>query len=143
MNPDLDIQGRRQPWPYPGDTATDRAQKIAHMYRAIANAANPDACAEADATAQLFGETWVIPQTVTAEDTDAITTAEAAQLANVSEDVIRQWACTPHPHHPDQPLLPRFGWRGKSRTYLAQHVREAANTITQNRQRRAQLTRSP
>ncbi|MFI1194067.1 hypothetical protein ACH4T9_12530 [Micromonospora sp. NPDC020750] len=142
MNPDLDIQGRRQPWPIPGDTALDRARKIAHMYRAQLHALNPDACNQADATAQQFGETWVVPQTVTVEDTDAITTSEAAQLVHVSEDVIRQWACNRHPEHPDQPLLPRHGWRGRERTYLAQHVRDAALTMLQTKRRKAQLTRS-
>jgi hypothetical protein len=142
MNPDLNIQGRRQPWPFPEDTTLDRARRIAHMYRARLRALDTDACDQADTLAATFGETWVIPQTVTADDTDTITTAEAAQLVNVSEDVIRQWACTPHPDHPDKPLLPRFGWRGKSRTYLTRHVREAHTAVTEAKRRRAQLTRS-
>ncbi|MCG5464211.1 hypothetical protein MED01_002376 [Micromonospora sp. MED01] len=142
MNPDLDVQGRRGEWPVPGDNATDRARKVAHMYRARLRALDPAACDQADAVAVNFGETWVTPTVATVEDTDAVTTAEAAALVNVSEDVIRQWACTPHPDDPARPLLPRFGWRGKARTYLAKDVRDAAATVIQAKHRKAQLTRS-
>ncbi|MEV1315354.1 hypothetical protein AB0J14_04635 [Micromonospora arborensis] len=142
MNPDLNVQGRRGEWPVPGDNATDRARKVAQMYRARLRALDAAACDQADQVAVNFGETWVTPTVATVDDTDTITTAEAAQLVNVSEDVIRQWACTPHPEDPGKPLLPRFGWRGKARTYLAKHVRDAAATVIRAKHRKAQLTRS-
>jgi hypothetical protein len=142
MNPDLDRQPTRNPWPFAGDTALDRARKVAQMYRARLRALNLDACNEADTTAIQFGETWVTPQLVTIDDTDTVTTAEAADLVNVSEDVIRQWACTEHPERPGEMLLPRFGWRGRARTYLARQVREAAAAVIRTKRRRAELTRS-
>lgn len=142
VNPELLWQTRRNPWPYNGDNATDRARKIALMYRAHLNAENPDLCSQADRTAINYGETWVTPQLATFDDTDEVTTSEAAELVNVTEHTIRDWACTPHPERPDVMLLPRFGWRGRSRTYLAGKVREAAGVVMRARNQRVNLTRS-
>lgn len=141
MNPDLDQQGRTR-WPFPGDTQLDRARKIAQMYRTRLRALNTDACDDADRTAAEFGETWVTPQLAVVDDADAITGDEAADLVNVTEDVIRQWACTDHPEKPGEMLLPRFGWRGRKRTYLAGQVREAAGAVMRAKRRRSELTRS-
>lgn len=141
MNPDLDRQARTT-WPFPGDTSLDRARKIALMYRARLRALNSDACDDADQTAAAFGETWVAPQLATVDDSDAITGDEAADLVNVTEDVIRQWACTAHPEKAGEMLLPRFGWRGRKRTYLAGQVREAAGAVMRTKRRRSELTRS-
>ena len=141
MNPELDRQPKPT-WPFPGDTSLDRARKIALMYRARLRALSVDACDDADRAANESGETWVTPQLATVDDTDAITGDEAADLVNVTEDVIRQWACTPHPERPDEMLLPRFGWRGRKRTYLAAHVREAAGAVMRAKRRRSELTRS-
>jgi hypothetical protein len=125
VNPDRDRQDRRNPWPNPLDTPLDRARRIAGMYRARLRALDAAACDVLDETAVSFGEGWMLEREETIADDQEVTTAEAAHLACVHPDVIRRWACMPHPDHPDRPLLARFGWRGRERTYVAKKVREA------------------
>lgn len=137
MNPELDEQGRRGTWPFPLDSEMDRARKVAMMYRARLRALNPAACDEADATAASFGEDWMLTRPQIIEPDQELTTATAAELVNVHVDTIRKWACMRHPEHPDQPLLPRFGRRGKETTYLAERVLAAAVAM-----RRAQHARA-
>jgi hypothetical protein len=130
VNPELDRQNRRNPWPNPLDTPLDRARRIAGMYRSRLRALDTSACDILDDTAASFGETWMLEREETIGDDQDLTTTEAAQLACVSEDTIRKWACTNHPEDDTRKLLPRFGWRGRKRTYIAGKVREAAALAT-------------
>lgn len=133
MRPDLDRQDRN-PWPFPHDTTLDRTRKIALMYRQHLRTLNPAISDQLDQTAASFGETWMLDKPDTSPDDDHdVTTDEAADLAGVSADTIRKWACMPHPAEPGRNLLPRFGRRNRQRTYLAQHVREAAAIMRQQR----------
>lgn len=91
MNPDLDRQDRRNPWPWPGDTPLQRARRIALAYRQHLRAANRGVADALDATARSYGETWVYEQTVTVDRDDMVTTAQAAELAGVGVETIRQW----------------------------------------------------
>lgn len=109
-------------WPFPGDTALLRARRIALAYREHLRNLNPQLCAAIDESMRAYGQTWIAPEADPYDDYDAITTAEAAQLVDVSQETIRQWACTPHPVDPTRMLLPRFGWRARQRTYLVVHV---------------------
>lgn len=137
MNPELDKQNRRNPWPWSLDTPLDRARKVAGMYRTRLKALAPAACAEADDVAVSFGEDWMVEKPDIVDPEDELTTAEAAALVRVSVRRIRDWAQAAHPERPDEPLLPRFKMRGKERTYLAVHVLAAA--AARRRERHADL----
>lgn len=137
MNPELDRQPARNPWPFPLDGPTERARKVGMMYRSRLRALAPAACDEADTTAASFGEDWMLAREVTVEPTTAVTTSEAAELIGVHVDTIRQWACTEHPQKPGDKLLPRFGRRGRERTYLAKHVYEARDSVELDRRARS------
>lgn len=137
MNPNLDRQNPGTRWPYPLDTALDRARKIAGMYRARLRALDVGACDVLDDTAVSFGEDWMVEKPDVVDPDAELTTAEAAELVRVHPDTIRKWACAQHPTDRNEPLLPRFKKRGRERTYLARHVLEAAAIV-----RRAQHTRA-
>ncbi|WP_378736016.1 hypothetical protein [Nocardia brasiliensis] len=49
------------PWPFPRDTALQRARKIAGSYRAALHAVAPERCAELDRRAIELGQGWVAP----------------------------------------------------------------------------------
>ncbi len=134
----LGIMGDREPekvypWPFPTDSATQRARRVALAYREYLQSADPDLCAVADRRMLAFGQTWVVPVEPTFDEDAAITTREAALLVSVKEDTIRHWACMPHPTIPGTSLLPRHRRRGKHMTYLVAHVRAAALIMEHNR----------
>ena len=123
-------------WPYPQDGPAERARRVALAYRARLARLSAEAAAECDELAARYGETWMLDQPEVDDDQE-LTTTEAAQLVGVSPGTIRNWACAQHPEYPDRPLLPRYGRRGRERTYLARHVREADAVM-----RRAQHART-
>lgn len=133
MNPDQDLQGRRNPWPWPVDTPLDRARKVAGMYRQHLKTAAPALCAVVDDTARQFGETWLFDKPDIVDPHRELTTAEAAELVQVPIRRIREWACATHPEDRTKPLLPRFKMRGRERTYLAGQVLAAAAAMRRYR----------
>lgn len=87
----------RQPWPFPGDTALDRARRIAQSYRAELVAADPAAAALLDARAIQFGEGWVTGETLATVDLDDVLPAPAmAEVVGEEPATIRQWAARGH-----------------------------------------------
>lgn len=117
-------------WPWPGDNATERARRIANSLLALLPAEEQP---EWIARAHELGETWFGEGLVIYTPDQAINTAQAAQLIGVSQDVIRQWACKPHPEDPGRKLLPRFKKQGNHRTYLAGDVLDAAAALRRQR----------
>jgi hypothetical protein len=133
MNPELDQQEQRNPWPWPIDTPLDRARKVAVMYRRHLRTAAPGVCASVDDTARQFGETWMLEKEDIVEPGQELTTAQAAELVRVPIRRIREWSCTTHPEDRTKPLLPRFKMRGRERTYLAEDVLAAAAAMRRYR----------
>jgi hypothetical protein len=133
VNPELNEQNQRNPWPWPVDTPLDRARKIATMYRRHLLTAAPGVCASVDDTTRAFGETWLLETEDIVDPQAELTTAQAAELAQVSIQRIREWACATHPEDRSKPLLPRFKMRGRERTYLAEHVLAAAAAMRRYR----------
>ncbi len=132
MNPDYDKQTNPR-WPNWTEGPTDRSRAVARMYRAMLNTARPDLCQQADDTATGFGETWMLEQPDTINPDQELTAAEAAALINVPPNTLHKWAAMNHPDHPDRPLLPRFGKRGRERTFIAGKVLEAAVAVQRAR----------
>jgi hypothetical protein len=114
-------------WPRPGDTELSIARTVAVAYRNHLHTANPQVCDRLDLVMRDYGQTWVFPRPAEYEDTDAVTTAVAAELVSRSPSVVRRWAVTEYPPGSGGMLLPRFGWDGPSRTYLVGDVRRAAH----------------
>lgn len=112
-------------WPYAGDSITDIARKIAIAYRTHLHAASPSACDVLDEVMRHYAQLWLLPDTQALAPTDELTTSQAAARAGVSATRIRAWACQRHPVREGEAKLPRFGWRGRERTYLAVHLDEA------------------
>lgn len=121
-------------WPWPGDSALDRARRIANSLLALLP---DDERAQHVATAHRYGETWLGEASVLEGPDDPVTTERAAEIAHVSQDVIRQWACMPHPDDPGRPLLPRWRRRGRQMTYLAGEVRAAMAVVDRAKRQRA------
>ncbi|MFY1595474.1 hypothetical protein [Micromonospora sp. WMMD737] len=132
MTPDYDKQTNPR-WPNYLDNPTHRARAIARMYRAHLRAARPDLCDQADATAASFGETWPLDREDVIEPDRELTTAEAAELVNVTPLMIRKWACANHPDDPTRKVLPRFDKRGRETIYLAGQVLEAVAVMRRQR----------
>ena len=122
-----------------GDTDLQRARGIARAYRTHLRAVNRQAADLVDDAARAAGEDWwLIEHEVTVERDDLISTAAAAQLANVSMATIRQWRkrgyLDRHGHHRRLALKRRDhrGWP----LFLAADILEVAAATRRKRQRR-------
>ena len=116
-------------WPWPADNAVARARKVAQAYRQALGAQNRPLRDELDAGMVEMGETWVVAEqeiVYAGDGMDALTTAQAAELAHVPTYEISRWACMEWPGEPGRPLLPRFRRQGRTMTYLARDVVAAA-----------------
>ncbi|MGE5830642.1 MAG: hypothetical protein ACM30G_20080 [Micromonosporaceae bacterium] len=120
-------------WPWPGDTATERARRIANSLLGLLPAEERGVWTE---RAHALGETWLGETLVTRSNEDEITTRDAAAMLSVGEDTIHQWATKRHPQDPSRPLLPRRGRSGRFRTYKVADLLEAARIIRTDRAER-------
>ncbi|WP_069164894.1 hypothetical protein [Nocardia altamirensis] len=84
------------PWPFPGDTALQRARKIAGSYRAALRQVAPERCAELDRRAVELGQDWVAPVELPAHLVEHALDAElsAADIEHfwrIPASTIRTW----------------------------------------------------
>lgn len=126
--PHIDRKTDAGVWPIAYETATQIREQVARAYRAALMNIDRATCEAIDDRMLRYGQAWLVDTEVRDEPTEEMTTTEAAIYACVRPDTIRQWACTPHPCIAGRMLLPRFGYRGRERTYLAVHVEEARKT---------------
>lgn len=80
-----------QPWPYPQDTALDRARRIAWSYREALRTHDPAMCELLDNRARRFGETWVVPVETDAQPEKFYSAVEIAKILHIQADRVRQW----------------------------------------------------
>lgn len=108
------------PWPWPGDTLTERARKIANSLLALL----PDTEREhAIRQARAVGETWLGANLLRWDKTDVVCTADAAELAGVGPSTIRKWH--------SQGYLPNHG--GRAGRYVVALVLDCAAARTRAR----------
>lgn len=135
MTPGYDTKPTRQQWPHPGDTLLQRARRLAIAYRQHLKTANPTLCAALDDAARAYGEDWICGNTITIPDEQMLTTAEAADLAGVDIETIRQWrkrgymSPTGAREHLQVRGLTERGWP----MFKAGDIREIAETCRRNR----------
>jgi hypothetical protein len=80
-----------QPWPFPQDTALDRARSIARSaIRALREVAD-DRADELEATAERFGESWVRPRPEPAGPEGLLSEAQLAARLGVRRSTVRNW----------------------------------------------------
>lgn len=75
-------------WPWPGDTACERARRIANSLLALLSEGERDIAVR---RAHAVGETWLGGSLIRHELDDKVSTAEAAQLIHVKPSTIRKW----------------------------------------------------
>lgn len=81
----------RDLWPWPADTPTDRARRIAQSYRNALHKIDPVSCEQLDAQARVVGQGWIVPQILTVQGNDLLTRWEAADYCGVKAKTISEW----------------------------------------------------
>lgn len=115
-------------WPWPGDTATDRARRIANTLLTLLPPNERDTWAT---RAHALGETWLGAALLRWTNDDILTTTEAAELIHVSPSTIRKWHS-----EGERGLAPRLPAHGRGR-YRAGDVLDCAAARRRRRQTRA------
>jgi hypothetical protein len=125
------------PWPWPGDTETDKARRICWDYRRELRRLNPELCDRMDAAARRLGQHWVAPQPATLDLNAALPAAEMARYLNheVTADQIRQWGTR---HAQGRPGVPRLTNR---RGHTVYRLGDILDHLAQQRRARAERTR--
>lgn len=87
----------KDPWPWPADTALERARRIANSYRTALLTVAPDLCAQLDAKAVELGQAWVTPLETDIVDLDeALTAEQIGALLCVTPRTVRMWGYRKH-----------------------------------------------
>jgi hypothetical protein len=76
------------PWPWPVDTAVDRARLVAQEYRRHLREYAPDVCAQLDQVMTELGQGWIAGGRIISGE-DIITTADAADLLGITPRAVR------------------------------------------------------
>jgi hypothetical protein len=113
--------------PFPGDSPVAIARRVANAYRSALRLNSRSYCDEIDQQMIGMGQRWVVPQLVTANNDDYVDAEQAADLAGVKMDTIRQWRARGRLHGE----LTANGWR-----YLVGDVRAVAEGVRTRRPRR-------
>lgn len=99
------------PWPWPADTPTERARRVAWSYRQELAGIAPDRCAKLDARTQELGQAWIVPQLAVYTPDDQLTTDEVAEFCGVQPATVDTWTRRGLPHHQDPDGHRRFVMR--------------------------------
>lgn len=128
-----------RPFAMLGDTDLQRARGVARAYRQHLRTANRVLADALDDAVVAAGEGWwLVEHEITVEPDDLVSTAAAAELANVGQGTIRQWRKRGYMdrHGQHQRLEPKTrdhrGWP----LFLAADILEIAAATRRRRQRR-------
>ena len=111
-------------WPWPGETALQRARQVANWILDRLSTADRD---DVIRQARAVGETWLGEQLLRWTNTDVVTTSQAAELVQVGASTVRKWHSEGHlPNH-----------QGRKGYYVVQQVRDCAARRYQDRADRA------
>lgn len=78
-------------WPWPGDTITDQARRVALSYRQALHEAAPEACAVLDRKMLGWGMVWVAPRMTTVNEDEWVTLVVAADHTGLTPAAIYKW----------------------------------------------------
>jgi hypothetical protein len=81
-------------WPFPGDSASDRARQVALRYREALWNLDQQSCAAIDTAAVWAGEHWVLSEWAVETEDDLVTVPRAAELVGRSTRWVYHWAQT-------------------------------------------------
>lgn len=79
------------PWPWPEDSALDRARAVAREYRDAVHKLDPELGARMDVRAAKVGQTWLFPQVSQFEENELLTTRQAAEFCHIRPTTLPQW----------------------------------------------------
>lgn len=87
----------QDPWPFPADTALERARRIAHSYRSALLSVDPEHCRLLDDRAVQLGQSWVRPMETDVADLDRMMTADQiGELLTIDPRTVRMWGYRGH-----------------------------------------------
>ena len=78
-------------WPWPADTPTDRARRVARSYRDALYGLDPQLCGRMDAQCAHLGQGWIVPSVLTVQPDDLLTRWQAADYCSVRVNTITKW----------------------------------------------------
>lgn len=83
--------GAASAWPNRGDSALERARKVARSYRNLAMAADPRACAHLDEHATKVGQDWVIDRTEPIDLDEVVSVPVLARTLDLTHRTLYRW----------------------------------------------------
>lgn len=80
-----------RPWPWPGESAVRRRERVAQSYRAVLEQVAPVACAELDAQMLTYGQSWVVPRVLVYGPDDLLSAELVADYAACAVKTVYVW----------------------------------------------------
>lgn len=78
-------------WPWPGESAYERREHVARLYRDAFYEAAPEACLRLDAMLTRLGQGWAAPQKAVYDKDDLLTAELVADHERVSPRTVDNW----------------------------------------------------
>jgi hypothetical protein len=81
----------KDPWPWRGDSAVERARRVAQSYRAALAELDRERCTAIDTQMIRLGQEWVKPLLARIDLDDFVTLARAGELVGLTKDAVYKW----------------------------------------------------
>jgi alkylhydroperoxidase/carboxymuconolactone decarboxylase family protein YurZ len=119
-------------WPWPADTPTDRARRVAQSYRQALQRVAPATTAALDREFSALGETWVAPLLASVNLDEWVTIPTAAEYVGLTPAAVYKWV-----------YRGRLEGRMGTDRRLRVHLRAALDANAEIRRERATRATSP